>query len=176
MSAVTDNSNDLGLTHVMVNIETLGTSPGCVVLQIGAVAFNLDWELRSQQLESEHRFEVSVDVFSSMMHGMQVDPRTVEWWRGRDLPTQFNVMRAPVDLPRALQRLSDFLEDVKPDFLWAKGPQFYQTCLEAAYAAADLPPPWKYNQWLDLRTAWRVAEMSGFEIAQLKAIDSHLRK
>ena len=32
---------------VMIDLETLGTTPGCVILSIGAVPFDRDWETRS---------------------------------------------------------------------------------------------------------------------------------
>ena len=60
------------MRHLMLDIETFGTTPGCVVLSIGAVEFDLDG------IKGE--FHAHIDVDSSTALGLKVDARTEKRW------------------------------------------------------------------------------------------------
>src|SRR5688572_9943106 len=103
------------MTHVMVDIETLGSAPGSVILSIGAVWFGDDG------LGSE--FYRTVDIFDSLLRGLTIDAATVAWWRDQGVRAQRvaqdrDAMR---DLGEALYDLGRFL-DRKPaeSNVWAK--------------------------------------------------------
>lgn len=54
---------------IMVDIETLGRKPGCVILSIGCVAFD------------GKEFYVNIDPFKMKDEGVfHVDPDTSKWW------------------------------------------------------------------------------------------------
>ena len=58
----------------MIDLETLDTSPGAVVLTIGAVKFNP----RGTGIIDE--LYIRVDVDEQIALGRTVDEGTVEWW------------------------------------------------------------------------------------------------
>lgn len=65
----------MSMKHVMVDLETLGTKPGSVILSIGAVTFDLDGSGRDGRT-----FYQRVNIQSCLDAGMTVDGDTVEWW------------------------------------------------------------------------------------------------
>jgi hypothetical protein len=62
------------MINVMVDIETLGTEPGCVVLSIGAVAFDKEMGF----VEDFYEVINTVDSFSE---GLTYDNDTLAWWK-----------------------------------------------------------------------------------------------
>jgi hypothetical protein len=131
--------------HVMVDIETLGTRSGSVVVSIGAVQFS--------DAGFGASFYRSIDVFDSLMHGLVIDPETVEWWRKQSPETRGAVMAEPHRLRDALHAFARFI-DRGPSWcdLWAKGPDFDLVLMEAAYEAAGMKKPWAYRNARDVRT------------------------
>lgn len=62
------------MSHVMLDLETLGRGPGCVILSIGAVTFNPFGE------GYKHEFTCNIEPEISKQLGFTVDPDTVAWW------------------------------------------------------------------------------------------------
>ena len=62
---------------IMINLETLGTVAGCVILSIGAVAFDRE----TGELGMEF-YEV-INQVSCEEAGLHVDQKTVDWWAAR---------------------------------------------------------------------------------------------
>lgn len=135
------------MSHVMVDIETLGTKPGSVILSIGACRFDEDGV--------GGRFYRAIDVFDSLMHGLKVDEATVGFWRLQS-PEARGVLKPAHYLLDVLADFADFYKaraiDEPPPCLWAKGPDFDLVMLEAAYAAAGQKKPWSYRAARDVRT------------------------
>ena len=61
------------MNRIMVDLETLGTAPGSVILSIGAVRFDVEKGLLDE-------FYVNIDVESSQRLGLTIDGDTVMWW------------------------------------------------------------------------------------------------
>jgi hypothetical protein len=133
------------VNNIMLDLETLGTTPGSVVLSIGAVAFDKDEGLGAT-------FYRTISVASSMKAGLTIDASTLLWWSKQD--------RAAYQ--EALDKNAEKLEDVLHDFgqwllhigegeyrehkLWGNGADFDLTLLLACYRAVDstFEPPWKF--------------------------------
>lgn len=65
--------------HVMIDIETLGVSPGCIVHSLGVVTFELD-----PQCESINSLqEVIFSIDEQERKGLLADENTLKWWRKR---------------------------------------------------------------------------------------------
>jgi hypothetical protein len=62
---------------VMVDLETLGTSPKAAVIEIGAVCFDL------QSRTMGPRFEARVNLESNGHHDRAIEPETLAWWMDR---------------------------------------------------------------------------------------------
>jgi hypothetical protein len=148
--------NKLGDTmpHVMIDIETLGKSPGSVILSVGAVVFDIE------NGDAQHEFYDVIDIQSSINFGLKVDASTLLWWMSeeqeearRDLVDELN--GSPNLLPEVLSDLSGFIEEHTKDydgkFVWANPPTFDLMILESAYDACGKEIPWKYYEMMDLR-------------------------
>lgn len=141
------------MRDVMIDIETLGTTAGCVILSIGAVAFDAP----SQVLGARHYGVVS--IASSLSLGATVDQGTVDWWSKRTPQAQrvlFEALSpAAPSLIDALDRLSDYLlgqgspSDLR---IWGNGSDFDNVLLVAAYAQAGRKQPWRFYNHRCFRT------------------------
>ena len=132
------------MKHVMVDIETLGTKPGSVILSIGAVRFD-------ETGVAADKFYRPVDVFDSLMAGLKVDEPTIGFWRLQPFEAV-----APLTPGRPLREtllaLSAYIKAVENTYVWAKGPDFDCVLIEAAYQAIGMKRPWRYNMARDVRT------------------------
>lgn len=130
---------------VMIDIETLGTEPGCVVLSVGAVRFDRD----GSGDDDDDQFYRSVDRDSCEAVGLTVDEDTLSWWLDQD-PLIRRILDGGQPLDDVLDDLARFVGDAEE--VWAHSPKFDALILESAYEAIDSLPPWEYYQLRDART------------------------
>lgn len=145
-------------THVMIDLETLGTVPGSVILSIGACVFDES----GPSADPDNRFEVHIRLDSSVAEGGAMEPGTVLWWMDpkRDaarlamLAGQVGAKRAP----QALVMFHDWLlvrqADPKRRIVWGKGPSFDCGLLAAAFRKSRPGGalPWIYPNERCVRT------------------------
>src|SRR5690625_5684115 len=96
-------AEDMTMRHVMIDIETLGRTPGCPVVAIGAVLFDPD----TGALGAE--FEETVTLTDAMA-GFVVDPETVAVWLGLSADARAALLRGNRSLSNALDRLGRFMQ------------------------------------------------------------------
>lgn len=143
--------------HVMLDLETWGLTPGSHIRSIGAVVFDPG--------KGDLGAEFYCNVNSMPCHGLTVDPETVRWWHRQSDEARAVLTRRPADLLIALTRLSRFLgrvsrRDSAELRIWAHGPHFDCSIIEAAYRAIDRPIPWHYRSPRDCRTMLEAAAMN----------------
>lgn len=134
--------------HVMLDIETLGTAPGSVILAVAAVPFGGP----SNGLEPFHKL---VDPRSCAAAGMTVDQGTVDWWCARPEEQRRWIAgcRNAMPVEAVLAWLSIWWQDHAPGACaWACGPDFDLAHLAAAYRLCGMAPPWEFWRARDLRT------------------------
>lgn len=123
---------------VMVDLETLGTSAGCVVLSIGACT-----------LDSSDFFLCHIDIQDSINHGLFSDPSTVAWWNKQDPLIKERAFSGDIKVVEALGRFTDWFARLGPTrstFIWGNGADFDLPILAAAYKACNMKAPWEpYN-------------------------------
>jgi len=127
--------------RIMLDIETLGTEPGCAIVAIGACRF-----------DSRHvgqTFEASVDLESNGEAGLEIDHETLSWWLTQDKQAR-EQLTGGESLAEALDRLAGFVDDA--DEIWANSPTFDCEILAAGYEAVGEDLPWHYWQLRDFRT------------------------
>lgn len=155
------------MIDIIIDIETLGTRPGCPIIEIGAVAmdhcgrflgnFSRRVLARTTFLDTAHAaaatgaFALSEDY-----------ERTCRWWHGD--PARREVLRAilapgaaPVHVGlwqfaewMGFQVLGHTPETVR---VWANGPSFDIAILSHACLSHHVPRPWIYWQERCVRTA-----------------------
>lgn len=155
-------------SHVMLDLETLSTRTNAAVIQIAAVAFDIETG------ELGPRFNAYIN--ESALVGAKVghiDISTVAWWMQQAPAAALGAKLASEDDSRTLGKaLLDFEawflalagtdatvgdDAVNEIRLWAKG--LKDMCwLEAAYERTDLGEvPWYYRAPRDMRTLFAVA-------------------
>ena len=126
-------------TNVMVDLETLGTRPGCKVMSIGAVVFS--------PAGVDERKQFYIDIHR--VQPLREQPDTIAWWEGvrKDNPKAYDRIFGS-ELPRlpmadALNSFASWLSGLGDDVLvWGNGADFDNPILAAAYAAHGQPQPW----------------------------------
>jgi len=134
----------------MIDIETLGTKPGCVVLAVAAVEFDAFVHLLS--------YTAVIDIGSCLRRLLLVDPITLEWWTQQDFTLQEDMFSGMASLEGTLAQFNDFFgASGKDAIVWCKGMNFDFPILHEAYSRVHLPIPWHYRNIRDSRTITAVS-------------------
>ena len=133
---------------IMLDLETLATSPDSVVLTFGAVKFNPFDDHR--ELDSGLYFRINVDEQIAL--GRNVDAGTVAWWGQQNAEVREEALgeHDRVSLEEFTKELNRFV--VGADRIWAQGPVFDIVILENLYRQLQKPAPWPYYSIRDSRT------------------------
>ena len=135
----------------MLDLETLGTQPGCVILTLGAVKFN-----PYDTQEPGPGLYIRPDVDEQIARGREVQQDTLEWWTQQNDEVREEALgtedRIPVE--EMYRQLNRFLVGV--DNIWAQGPVFDIAILENLYMQYGWPTPWQFWQISDSRTLFKV--------------------
>lgn len=134
------------MNHLMIDLETLGTSADSVVLSVGAVKFDLE----SDAIDGRG-FYGSVSIDSNLEAGRRIEEDTLLWWLKQPAAAQTVFFEDKLSLEQVLIDLSDWLGDNKW-IVWAKGPSFDISMLEHAYRRFGMPPPWEFWNTRCVRT------------------------
>jgi hypothetical protein len=139
-------------THVEIDLETLGTVPGSVILSIGAVKFDPARPYKDCVTE---KFYCVVDQASCVARGMTISQDTLAWWK-KQSPEARKVLAQSEDpeqadgLFDALTMLTEFIG--KGAKIWSNGANFDQPLLAVAYDKCDMKLPWAYWDGMCHRT------------------------
>ena len=135
---------------VMLDLETLGTRPDCVILTLGAVKFD-PYSLR----EPGPGIYMRVDVDEQTALGREVQEDTLNWWlsQAEDIREEALGESDRVSLDTLYRDLNKFLVGV--DNIWAQGPVFDIAILENLYRQCGWPTPWQFWQISDSRTLFK---------------------
>lgn len=137
------------LRHVMIDLETLGTTPDAAIVSIGAVVF----DPRYGKI-SEKTFYSELDWENQSRH---ICPETQEWWT-KQSPEAQEALSGLDDLDTSLRELASWLP--KDSRVWGNGPTFDISILEDAYRQYNIEIPWKFWNIRDCRTVLDMYESS----------------
>lgn len=150
-----------GRVDLILDLETLGKKPGCVVLQIGAIAFR-----PGLGLEVIAEFTTNIDIGSSLAAGLTIDPETLVWWQRQSPEAQASVFAKGDTLESAVKRFMLFWQSTGCDEdsrVWVRGADFDPPIWAAAIIAGTrdatdsaVVAPWRYDRVRDIRTALEV--------------------
>lgn len=137
-------------TDVMLDLETLGTQPGCVILTLGAVKFN-PYTLE----EPGPGLYLRIDADEQIERGREVQDDTLEWWlrQAEDVREEALGPEDRVSVETMYKQLNKFLVGV--DNIWCQGPVFDIAILENLYRQYKWPTPWQFWQISDSRTLFK---------------------
>lgn len=131
------------MIHIMGDLETLGTKPGCAVIQIGAVKFNAT--------AITDKFNVAIGVASNTSNGLALDGGTVEWWFDpeRDAARKVWWGMPKVTLFEACAGFAEWVEETPEDergSFWGNGASFDSPILQHACKVVGVEWPFSYRQ------------------------------
>lgn len=138
------------LRDLMIDIETVSTSPRAAVLTIGAQYFD------PKSDEKGATFYAQISVIDALQHGDQ-DDSTMKWWSS----SQVNPVarrEAFSGVKSALEVADDFAAFAKGCKPWGNGSVFDVIILENWFKVLRVPVPWKFWDIRDVRT---VVDMAG---------------
>lgn len=132
-------------TDVMIDIETLDTTPTSVILSIGAVPFNIVTGECGQEYWSK------CDVSLQVHDGRTISLDTLQWWIKQDANFLSNSLSGGEWVTRSIQHMNDFITEKCIDEvrLWSNSPSFDLIILKNA-----VNNPWPFPFWRerDVRT------------------------
>jgi hypothetical protein len=170
------------LKDIMFDTETLGKRAGCVILSLGAVAFDpyAPFDGEHQQISLENQFFVKISLESCNEAGLTVDPSTRAWWEEQSPEAVAEAFGGTTPLKEALEGFSAWLFAVcgktdKGDAacnIWSHGEDFDQPIVNHGYEAVGLRKPWPYNGGRDTRTALEMGGVAYKGTKHMAVLDS----
>lgn len=154
--------------HIMLDIESLGTTPGAPVLSLGAVRFELgdippllkpDIKV-AKKYKDPDQFYANMTLKSNMEALLQeVDQGAWDFWMQQDEETRLLLLEHRVTLREALREFWKWVDMEPYDGVWAHGTTFDIPLLAEAYYSAygQIRVPWRYKAVRDTRTLFSVA-------------------
>lgn len=150
--------------RVVVDIETLGKKPGCVVLAVGAVAWRDGIACAS--------FYRVIDLEDSIRLGMAIDGDTLRWW----LQQPREAFEAAIGYHgaqrgTALEVMTEFQGWGRHNGCaeyYGNSPSFDLSILEALMDRVGVAVPWEYWQERCVRTELAMYERLGVNVPDLR--------
>jgi DNA polymerase III epsilon subunit-like protein len=128
--------------NVMLDLETLGTRPGCVILSAGMVAFTWD-------AIQANPFYAEIFTPSCLGAGLVIDPMTAKWWASqteREILDRTGSASQSLSLGLVLSLIRRWFEELGPAEgirVWGNGADFDLPILAHAFAVCGYEePPW----------------------------------
>lgn len=152
------------MQDVMVDLETKGNKPGCMILSIGAVFFDpLTGKLGEQ-------FYKVVGPDDQQERGLHEDAGTMAWW-GKQSEGARQVLvehaASEVTLQEGLDGFTKFVGEAKGGLravrVWGNGSDFDNAILTVAYMAHQQNTPWDFWNNRCFRTLKALAPSVGME-------------
>lgn len=135
-------------THIMLDIETLGTRPGCMVLSAALVRFS---DLAATSINFNWDDQRAIGLVS--------DSATQDWWSADERNEAWiAAVKDAVPLVPALQHLSAWIQWAGPDpLVWCHGAGFDGPILQRVFEVAGVPCPWAFWNVRCTRTLYDLA-------------------
>jgi hypothetical protein len=139
-------------TDIMIDLETLNTTPDATILTIGAVKFDpFGSEIKEPAMDS---FYCKVDLDSCDRIGLTTSDDTIAWWAGQSKEAQEAAFdpEGRIDIEDAFQQLYKFCWGAKR--VWSNGSCFDIIICENVFRKINRAVPWKFWEVRDVRTAF----------------------
>lgn len=142
------------MTHVMLDLETWGTRPGCAIRSIGAVVFD-PWH---PQPDADF-FYANVWGESCIAAGLHIEAGTAEWWEDQSPEARAHLGANPLPLRRAMEQFQAFFMRNRGRYVWGHGASFDAPILGEAFRRLSMSEPWNFWNLRDTRTVYDMAEL-----------------
>ena len=136
----------------MLDMETLDTSPYCVILTIGAVRFDPKGSGVVEKLELRPTIEEQTEKFNRV-----INDDTIRWW-GEQSPEAIEEAMGDKDripFKECMEILYRFCWNRRA--VWSNGASFDVVVAETAWRQLDMRIPWPFYTVRDTRTLYEMA-------------------
>ncbi len=152
------------MTHIMLDLETLGTRPGCIVLSAALVRFS-----------DEAATTLNFSVPDQELLGLERDANTEAWWRDQKPEAWEAATVNPTPLAGALDYLTtwiDWASEADGDaIIWCHGATFDAPILGELHRRAGIVVPWKF--W-NIRCTRTLYDLAGVNPKAHQVYPSHI--
>lgn len=138
--------------HAMVDIETLGTRPGCMVLSIGAVRFD-------ENGADVNTFYRTITASSQEPLGLRAEGGTLDWWLTQS-PEAIAALRRvpPVSINQAMHDFDTWWKANRCRYFWCHGATFDEPIINRVLKQLGwIDMPWKFYDVRDTRTLYHLS-------------------
>ena len=135
---------------IMIDIESLDTSPFCCILTIGAVRFDPKGMGVVEKLELRPTLEDQTDL------GRTINEDTLRWWSTQSAEAQLEALGDEGRIPfkEAMEQLYKFCWNRRA--VWSNGAAFDCVVMETAWTQLGMRIPWPFYTVRDTRTLYEV--------------------
>lgn len=133
----------------MLDIETLGTRPGAVILAAAFVRFS-----------DEAHCTLNFSIPDQQALGLEIDPETHAWWGRQDPAAWAAATENPLPIAAALPYVATWLQWAAGGgeaLIWCHGATFDAPLLGELYRRAGIACPWAFWSVRDTRTLYDLA-------------------
>jgi DNA polymerase III epsilon subunit-like protein len=138
------------LTDIMVDLETLATTPDAAILTIGAVKFDPFGDEVNNPTATP--FYARIDLDSCDRIGLITSEDTINWWAQQSKEAQEEAFGTEdrIDIVEAMNQFYKFCWGSKR--VWSHGAGFDAVILETVFRRIQKACPWQYWAIRDTRT------------------------
>ena len=139
---------------IMIDLETLDTSPFCVVLTIGVAIFDPKGTGIKETLYLRPTMEDQLAL------GRVINEDTVRWWGNQSEAAQHEALGDQDRIPfkEAMEKLYKFCWN--RDKPWSHGAAFDIVAMETSWVSLGMSAPWLFHKVRDTRTLFDVTGVS----------------
>lgn len=148
------------MSHVMLDLETMGTRPGSVILSIGAKFFS---PTGPSVLDRAEPFYQNVERQSCLDCLLTEDESTAQWWAQDNKKEAWaQLQNDQVRIEHALRDFVSWYRRNNGQYIWSQGAVFDVVLVEEAMRRLPDPmtPPWKFWDIRDTRTVYDAAGLN----------------
>ena len=159
---------------IMIDIESLDTSPYCVILTIGAVRFDPKGTGVVERLELRPTIEDQTEVYNRV-----INDDTIRWWGTQNPAALEEAMgdQGRESFKQCMEKLYKFCWNRRA--VWSNGASFDCVVMETAWQQLDMRIPWPFYTVRDTRTLYEVAGVKlkdGGHVTSHKAVEDAERQ
>lgn len=123
-------------THIMLDIETLGTSPKSVIFSIGAI------KIKEGKITGEFLGLPSIE--SCLDLGLKIEAGTLKWWMKQSDQARLQFSQSTGSIGEILSDFSYWVGASNNLYMWGNGSDFDNSHLAEAYKACKMEVPWNF--------------------------------
>lgn len=129
------------MSHLMIDIETLGLKPNAVIVSVALVSFD---PTRGDEIPVTLVMNDNLDVVTQLRECASIDASTVAWWMEQPYHARQRAFCPQISIVRedAIQKINEAV--AAHDTLWANGPDFDCVKLQN-YTGNNKWPFWKHR-------------------------------